>query len=124
MANCNKLQKRKLQKLDKRMYRICFDFIRGYFGVSLFFTKDIAKFYRAKFGQTRFETSQEWRNQQMYHPLVAMETGFTSCNGVLAKHKELGTRNYVWTQIVSQGWKNQTIKKIYVRLLAKTEEMV
>ena len=57
MDNCNKWQKRKLHKLAKRMYRICFDFTRTYFGVSLFFTQKIAKFYRTKFGQTRFETS-------------------------------------------------------------------
>ena len=36
MDNCNKWLKRKLQKLSKRMYRICFDFTRRYFGVSLF----------------------------------------------------------------------------------------
>ena len=47
----------------------------------------------------------------MYHPLVAMETGFISCNSVLAKNKDLGTRNHVWSQIFSQGWKDQNIKK-------------
>ena len=47
----------------------------------------------------------------MYHPVVAMETGFTSLMVILAKHKDLGTWNYVWTQISSQDWKNQNIKK-------------
>ena len=37
------------------MYRICFDFMRRYFGVSLFITQKIAKFYRMKFGQTRLK---------------------------------------------------------------------
>ena len=45
MDNCNKWQKQKLQKLAKRMYRICFDFTRRYFGFSLFFTQKIAKFH-------------------------------------------------------------------------------
>ena len=59
MDNCNKWQKLQLQKLAKRMYRICFDLTRRYFGVSLFFTQKVAKFYRAQFGQTHFETSLE-----------------------------------------------------------------
>ena len=61
MDNCNKWQKRKLQKLAQRMYRICFQFTRRYFQVYLFFTQKIAKFYRAKFGQTCFETNYKLR---------------------------------------------------------------
>ena len=57
MDNCSKWQNQKLQKLAKRIYRICFDLTRRYFGVSLFFTQKIAKFYRVEFRQTRFETA-------------------------------------------------------------------
>ena len=73
MDNCNKWQKRKLQKLAKcmrRMYR--------YFGRSLFFTQKIAKFTARNSGKTCFEDSKERRKQQMYHLLFAMETGFIS----------------------------------------------
>ena len=85
MDNCNKWQKRKLQTLAKRMYRVCFDFTRRSFGVSLFFTQKIARFYRAKFGQTALKLARSEERQQMYHPLVAMEMEFTSCNGVFSK---------------------------------------
>ena len=39
MDNCSEWQKGKLLKLAKRMYRICFDFTRRYFGVFLFLTQ-------------------------------------------------------------------------------------
>ena len=42
-----------------------------------------------------------------------MEKVFISCNSVLAKNKDLGTRNYDEMQIFSQGWKDQN-NKIYI----------
>ena len=96
MDNCNKWQKRKLQKLAKRMNRICFDFTRRYFGFSLFFKQKIAKFHRVKFGQTRLESVA--RSEGIKRGIIRWLPWKRSLPVVtvfLAKRKASGTRNYV-----------------------------
>ena len=62
----------------------------------------------------------------MYHPLVAMETGFTSCNGVFSKAQGLSRYSKLCLNSDSFTGLNEpdNQEKIYISLLAKTEEMV
>ena len=95
MDICNKWKKRKLKKLTKRMYRICFDFARRYFGVSLFFTQKTAEFYRAKLRQTCFELTRRERINRCIIRSLLWKWGLTVGMVFLAKYKDLGTRNYI-----------------------------
>ena len=80
MDNCNKWQKRKLQKLAKRMYRICFDFTRRY---ARNLDKPVLKLARSE-GIKRGVTC--WLPWKRGLPVVTV---------FLAKHKNSGARNYV-----------------------------
>ena len=107
MDNCNKWQKRKLQKLAKRMYKICFDFTRRYFEVSLF-TPKIAKIYCAKFGEEKF------------HLLFAMETAFSSCNGVFSKAQGLRYSKLCLNPDIFRELKEPEHQEKYISLPVKT----
>ena len=92
MDDCNKWQKRKLQKLAKGMYRICFDFTRRCFGVSLFFTQKNSEIFES-FPFLKLGRSEGidiciicWLKWKWGLPVVTV---------FLAKYKDLGTRNYV-----------------------------
>ena len=60
----------------------------------------------------------------MYHPLVAMETGFTSCNGVFSKVKGLRYSKLCLNPDSFTGLNEPDNQEKNMSLLAKTEEMV
>ena len=60
----------------------------------------------------------------MYHLLVAMETGFTSCNSVFRKAQGLRYSKLCLNPDIFTGLKGPEHQEKYVSLLAKTEEMV
>ena len=64
------------------------------------------------------------RNRQMYHPLVAMETGFISCNIVVSKEEGLRYSKLCLNPDIFTGLKGPEHQEKYISLLAKIEEMV
>ena len=60
----------------------------------------------------------------MYHPLVVMETGFTSCNGVFSKAQGLRYSKLCLNPDISTGPTEPEHQEKCVSLPAKTEEMV
>ena len=84
MDNCNKWQKRKLQKYAKRMYRICFDLTRRYINFTARNSdKPVLKLARSE-GIKRGIIC--WLPWKRCLPVVTV---------FLEKHKDSGTRNYV-----------------------------
>ena len=91
MDNCNKWQKQKLQKLAKCMYRICFNFTRRYFGVSLFLTHT----HKKKFTARNSDKKSEEESNRWIIRWLPWKQGISVLTVFLTKHKDLGTRNYV-----------------------------
>ena len=60
----------------------------------------------------------------MYHLLVAMETGFTSCNGVFSKAHGLRYSKLCLNPDILTGLKELEYQEKYISPPAKTEKMV
>ena len=58
----------------------------------------------------------------MYHLLVAMETGFTSCNGDFSKAQGLRYSKLCLNTGIFTGLKEPEHQEKYISLPAKTEE--
>ena len=60
----------------------------------------------------------------MYHLLVAMEMGFTSCNGVFSKAQGLRYSKLHLNPDIFTGLKEPELQEKYISVPAKAEEMV
>ena len=56
--------------------------------------------------------------------MVAMETGFTSCNGVSDKARGLRYSKLCLNLVIFTGMKEPEHQEKYISLPAKTEEMI
>ena len=128
MDNCNKWQKRKMQKLAKRMYRICFDFTRRYFGVSLFFTKKKKKkqqkIYRAKFGKPVSKLARSDGINRCIICWLPWKRGLLVKTVFLAKVQGLRYLKLCLNPDNFTGLKEPEHQEKYISPTAKTEEMV